>query len=216
MDLEILGIRLVVEDHGERVNLRDIEDAAGLEEVGDHLRPARQVGQPGQHAIGGIHDLELPGEHVWKIVDVRVDESGLDLQLAAQRTRHSDTIPGKIDPRHLGTKPGPGERVQPEVALQVQHGSPLYVPQLPSLQRHQRQTSLLEALYVVEGRISVGRHPLIPPGSIHIQVVVHLLSSHTSHSWAGSRLRVVGRSARSSRTRPCGWASTACAHQVGV
>jgi len=63
------------------VNFDDAEGATRLQEVGHHARPAVQVGQPRQHAIGRDHDVELALEHIGQVVKVGADKARVDVQL---------------------------------------------------------------------------------------------------------------------------------------
>ena len=72
LDLElVLG-----EDPGERVELAQVEEAAGLEQLGDDPGPARQVGKPVERAEAGVDDVEpLAAERRDGVVDVGLDEA---------------------------------------------------------------------------------------------------------------------------------------------
>ncbi len=76
------------------------------------------------HAAGGVDDIEAPVEDGWQFVHVGADEGGGKLELGGQGAGQLDRLVGEVDPGHPGAQPGPGQGVDPVVALQVQQGLP--------------------------------------------------------------------------------------------
>src|SRR5215813_9523814 len=65
---------LVIEDPHEGMAFGNIEEAARFEIPGDDGPPGHQIWEPANDAIGGVDDIELSREYLWKIIDVGVDE----------------------------------------------------------------------------------------------------------------------------------------------
>src|SRR5215475_7187079 len=71
-ELPILSV--FVEQQCDGVCFHDIKDAARLEEMGDHLRPAFEVRQPAQYAVGSEDYIELACEVLRQVVEVTLDK----------------------------------------------------------------------------------------------------------------------------------------------
>ena len=120
-DVEVGHRRVIVEDAADRVELDHVERAAGLEEARDDLGPATDVRQPADGAIGGEDDVEFFFEPVGQGVHIREYEPGLDPSLRGQRLRRLDCGFREVDAGHDCSFSGPGECIEPEVALEVEH-----------------------------------------------------------------------------------------------
>jgi hypothetical protein len=88
--------------------------------VGDHLGPAGQVGQPVERPEGGEHHVEVAFQVGRELGHVGDHEAGVEAGLGGQEPGLLDRPLGEVDPGDPGPPPGPRERVQPEVALQVE------------------------------------------------------------------------------------------------
>jgi hypothetical protein len=119
-EAELGGRVAVVEDPGERVGLGDVEEATRAQEVGNHLGPAGDVGQPVERPEGGEHHVEVALQLRGQLDHVGDHEGGVQAGLGRQAPGLLDAALGDVDPGGPGTPPDPGERVQPEVALQVE------------------------------------------------------------------------------------------------
>ncbi len=71
--------------------------------------------------------------HLRKLIDVGLYEPGRDGQLFGQTAGGGDGLGGEVHPRDDGAPPGPGHRVQAEMALQVQEALASDVSQLLQL-----------------------------------------------------------------------------------
>jgi hypothetical protein len=92
----------------------------GAHEVGHHLGPAGNVGQPVEHPEGGEDHVEVALQPVREVDHVGDDEAGRQAGLGGQEPRLRDGPLREVGPGDPGGPPGPRERVQPEVALQVE------------------------------------------------------------------------------------------------
>jgi hypothetical protein len=76
------------------------------------------------------------------VVDVGLDEAGAagEADVVGQAPRQRDRLAREVDADDLGPAPRPAQRVEPEVALQVQQARALadVRPELLSLERPQR------------------------------------------------------------------------------
>jgi hypothetical protein len=68
----------------------------------------------------GEHDVEVSLQVVRELDHVGDHEAGVEAGLGGQETGLLDAPLREVDPGDPGPAPGPGERVQPEVALQVE------------------------------------------------------------------------------------------------
>ena len=93
---EAQGVRrgVVGEQEGVRVELGEVEGAAGGEEVVDDLRPALEVAEPDERPPGREHDVEAALQHVGQVLDVAAHEGGArgEAGLAGQRARRPDAL----------------------------------------------------------------------------------------------------------------------------
>ena len=80
---------------------------------------------------------------------------------------------GKIGARHDGTVACPGERIHPEVALQMEERHALHVAGARELKRVERLSTSLEAFNVVKLRREVEGGPPIPERLIGCEIYVH-------------------------------------------
>ena len=96
------------------------EAPAGLQALRDDARPAFQVRQPRQRADRREHDVELPLQARRGVVHVAADEIGGQRQFRGQFACLGDGGFHEIHAGDDGAVPRPRQRVEAEVALQVQ------------------------------------------------------------------------------------------------
>ena len=97
LDAQIVRARGIVEDHRDRVKLGNVEETARLDEMRRDLRPAGEIGQPAQDTVRGEHDVELLVERRRRVVHVRNDEPGRDLEIRREGARLLDRGLGEVD-----------------------------------------------------------------------------------------------------------------------
>ena len=128
LDLHVVLARHLVEGVGERVDLGHVEGAAGPQVPGDDAGPALEVGQPLDGAPAHEDDVEAAAAEVGVgVVEVGADELGAAGQadLVGQAPRQRDGLVAEVEADDLGAEARPAERVEAEVALQVQQGRAL-------------------------------------------------------------------------------------------
>ena len=167
---------VVGEQEGVGVELGDVEGAAGLQEVVDDLGPALEVAEPDERAPGGEDDVEGAGQLVRQARDVALHEGGApgEADLGGERARRPDALAGEVDAGDDGAAARPAERVEAEVALQVQQRRALadQRAQLAQLDRAERGAARLEAGDVVQLRVHVQPDGLVPAGEVGLEEVV--------------------------------------------
>src|SRR5688500_8747306 len=102
------------------MELGNVELAAGLDEVCNHLGPAFEVWQPADHAIGREYDVERPVQHLRQVIHAAFDEPRVDSKLRCQRTRLLHCRAREVDTRNNGALACPGQRVHAEMTLQME------------------------------------------------------------------------------------------------
>jgi hypothetical protein len=148
--------------------LVDVEDPAGTHEPRDRPRPRAEIGQPPERPSPRVHDVEgLAGERPGQVVDVGDDEPcaigepRLDRELARERDRGF----AEIDARDLGgAEARPRQRVEPEVALQMQERLPRDIADLGPLPGRDPHVvgGIPETSDVVERAGRMDRGPRVP------------------------------------------------------
>ena len=112
--------------------------------TGDDARPALEVGQPLDGAPAHEDDVEEPVAEVRVgVVEVGADELGAAGQadFVGQAPRQRDRLVAEVEADDLGAEARPAERVEAEVALQVQQRRALVDegPELLALERPERR-----------------------------------------------------------------------------
>ncbi len=115
------------------MELGHVEKAARLHEPRRHFGPAPHVRQPGDCAVGGEYDVEQTFEVRGQVVEVGDHEAGLDAHLRGEAAGGFDGRLGEVDARHGRAPAGPGERIETEVALEVQQRLATHVANLLEL-----------------------------------------------------------------------------------
>src|SRR5215216_7828095 len=162
----------VSEDVGERVELCEVQKAAGLQEIRDHLSPPSDVGEPDDRASARVHDESAAARGANGIVDIRVHERGFEPHLLCQPAGRLYGRGREVEARNAGTAAGPAQGVDPEVALEVQQLFTPHVADLVYLERLQALLAALESGQVVELPRDVDRDTLVPVGPVHLPPLV--------------------------------------------
>ena len=169
LDREIV----VAEDVGERVELGQVEAAGGSDELGHHARPALDVGQPVERTEARVDDLEAAAaERFGGVVDVRLDELGVQRAARREVAGGLDRGAGEVEPGDAGAQARPREGVLAEVALRMHEGATLHVRQLHQLERPQGGAAGDERLHVVQLARDMDRHALVPQLAIDLEPVL--------------------------------------------
>jgi len=108
-----------------------------------------------------------PSRTAGRFVQVRADEPSLgEAELVGQPAGELDRGAAEIGPGDPRAETGPGQRVDPEMALEVEQVAPGDVADLGDLEVPQPDAASLEALEVVERRRGVDGRPLVPQGLV--------------------------------------------------
>jgi len=154
------------------MELAQVENPTGLDQIVDDLRPARQVGKPGDRTLACVDDVEgTAAQGVDRVVHVGRDEVRINPDLPREPLRDLHSRRREVQSRHPCAATRPGKRVEAEVALKVNEFQPAHVAELLDLEHLERLLPRLERLHVVELAGSVNRHPLVPP--VAVQVARH-------------------------------------------
>src|SRR6185312_2857209 len=120
LDDELAVVALIVERAAHGMAVVDVEEASGPNEGGGDAGPAPNIGQPAERTDGGVNDVELLVQHLLRVVDVRLYETGVgDADLFSERACLFDGRFGEVEAGDGGAKARPVERVHAEVALEV-------------------------------------------------------------------------------------------------
>src|SRR5215216_2411633 len=181
--LEVIVLQaevFVSENLGERVELCEVQKAAGLQETGDYLSPPSDVGEPDDRASARVDDVESEASRgVHGLVDVRVHERGFQAHIRGQPTGSLLGRGREIQARNEGAAAGPAQGVDPEVALQVQQLLASHVAYLVYLERLQALLAVLERGHIVELPRDVDRDTLVPAGPVHLSPLVAPFTHHS-------------------------------------
>ena len=168
------GQLVIGERVGQGMELDEVEASVRREQRADHVRPALDVGQPVERAEAGVDDVEAtPAERARRVVDVGVDEVGLETGAACDVACRLDRGRREVQPRDPCALTGPGERVQAEMALQVQERRARDAGQLALLEGAQGRAAGEEPVDVVEVAAHVDRHALVPQRAVRLAPVGH-------------------------------------------
>jgi hypothetical protein len=144
----------------------EIEESAGLEEMRDHIRPAHHVRQPAQAAPGDEDDVEQSTafEHAWRVVDVCLHEvrPPRELQLVGKAAGRLDRHRREIEPDDVGALLCQGQRVSPEMALEVQDALAANVAELALLDGVEQAPARPEPVQIVAWCNEMMGDPLVP------------------------------------------------------
>src|SRR5215204_5807739 len=163
----------VSEDVGERVELCEVQEAAGLQEIRDHLCPPSDVREPDDRASARVHDVEREAScGVYGLVNVRVHERGFEPHIRGQAAGRLHGRGREVQARNVGATAGPAQGVDPEVALEVQQLLVSHVADLVYLEGLQALLAALERGYVVELSRYVDRDTLIPIGPVRLPPLI--------------------------------------------
>lgn len=99
----------------------EVKQASGFQVPPNNGRPFLQIWQPGDGPEGGENDVEFFVEHLWQIIYIGGDETGIVAKFRIDFAGLLDGIFGEINARHFCSTPRPTEAVLPEMALEVEH-----------------------------------------------------------------------------------------------
>ena len=113
-------VRPIVERPQHRVGLAHEEASAGPEQARHDIAPALDVGQPAERADPREDEVEaaLP-EDVGGGVDVGFHECDVGARLLREPTGLGERGGGEVEPGHPRAEPREGDRVRPDVTLEV-------------------------------------------------------------------------------------------------
>ena len=81
-----------------------------------------------QYTIRCENDIKLTSQDAGQVINIGLVKLGRNSQFFAERPGQGDGILREINARDDGSATRPGQRIQAEVALQVQKGLPIYIP----------------------------------------------------------------------------------------
>ena len=116
-DLQVIG--LLVDLHEGGVAFEQVEPAARLQQRGGNAGPAAHIRQPADGAPGDIDHVEVALDQLPRVIDVALDESGVEPGLLLQPARRGNGVGRKVEAHAAGAAPGEAQRVDADVALQV-------------------------------------------------------------------------------------------------
>src|SRR5829696_9040741 len=200
--LEIIVLHaqaFVPKDIRERVELREVQKAAGPEEVCDNPGPPSDVGEPDDRAAARVDNVEgMAACGVYGLVDIRLHERGFQAHIGGQIAGRLYGGDREVEARNAGPAAGPAQGVDPEVALEVQQVLARHVADLLYLERLQALLTTLERGLVVELPRDVDGDPLVPAGPVRLPP---LLAPVTHRSPLRGSLSVRDRPDRRARNR---------------
>ena len=163
------------------MDLRDVEQSPGLDEACHDPRPAADVGQPAKDPARRVDDVELVPEPHGQLIDVRLDETRIgDAKVGGELAGEPDRRRGEVDSRDACAQPSPRQRVEAEVALEVEQALALDVADRGDLIRPDAHAPFAEAGHVVELALRVHLRPRVPEalvrgeGSLEVLRLAHL------------------------------------------
>jgi len=132
------------------------------DDLTQRVRPLDR-GLSGQdNAVGADDEIEPTEQAGMQPQHVGLDEAGLQASLFGERLGPADRRSGEIQASDPGSQPGPVERVEAEVALQVKQVEAGHVTAQRQLGGPQRAGAGEEARDVVVAVLAVHRCPLVP------------------------------------------------------
>src|ERR1700731_797526 len=113
----------------------------------------------------------MPGDGAARIVDIGADELRREPRCGGQLPRLLDRRRREIEPGDDRALTGEGQRVEPEMALQMDHPLAGDIAKLAALDRMQRLPLPEKSLDRVEaGAVAaVDRHPLVPVAPVGVK-----------------------------------------------
>src|SRR5689334_236652 len=188
-EAEFAGLYALVLEHlQDRMDLADVEAAAGLHEPSHYACPAADVGQPAEHATRRVHDVELVAEPDRELVDVRFDEPRVgEADVGGELSGDTDRCGREVDTGDRGAEPRPGQRVQPEMALQVEQALPGDVAKGLDLIRADPEPAFAEPRDVIELALGMDRGPRVPESLIGRERRLELGSRRAVVGWFVTR-----------------------------
>src|SRR4029079_15278089 len=112
----------------------------------------------------GVDDVEAAAaEGRDGVVEVGLDELGVEARAVRQGARRLDRRGREVEPRDARAAAGPRERVEAEVALGVDQGEAADGADLLEREGVELRGAGQERLDVVEVAVDMDRHALVPP-----------------------------------------------------
>ena len=193
--------------------VREVEAAAGPEEMRDDGGPAFDVGEPHQRAPAHEDEVEAGGgvDGAHSIVEVGLDEAGApgEAEVARQVAGGADRGGGEVQAGDAGAVAREDEAVVAEMALQVEHVEAGDGAELLALDRIELGGSGAQGGHVIEGGADVDGDGLVPGGAVggvpvcgivrvgHGSVIGMEQGRRQSMRWAAGGLRwVAGKRSR--------------------
>src|SRR3990172_3600540 len=99
----------------------DIKEPTSPDKAGDDARPFSNVGKPNEGSVRTEDDVKGLRKHFSYSVHVRFDEASGDPQLCGEPLRGPDRFAREVDAGHDRAFSCPPQRVEAEVALQMEH-----------------------------------------------------------------------------------------------
>src|SRR2546430_9255806 len=155
------------------MDLGDVKEAAGFDEMSRDLSPSVEVRQPTEHAAGRVHDVELSVEIVREVIDVGLNETRTQADILREGAGLGDRRGGEIDAGDARAQAGPAQGVEAEVALQVKQILSVDRSDLPHLVRAKLVQTRLEVGDPIEVGPVVDAGPLVPERAIGLEVLLH-------------------------------------------
>ena len=112
-------------------------------------------------------------EPLREVVHVRCDEARVQAELRRQSRGELDRLGREVRPRDVRAQPRPRQRVDPEMALEVQERLAVHVADLFELVVAQTDPSGAELVQAVEVRRFVDAGPLVPQLAVAFEELVH-------------------------------------------
>ena len=158
-------------------NLNHNNFPAGGEGGGGGGEPRTEVGDPAQRAVRREHHVEATREIRRQLLRIGDDECRVEAGLFREALRPLDGDRREVEPGHPRAAPGPRQRVQTEVALDVQQVEPLYVADgsghLAELPLVQRRCPGEESFDVVDAVLAVDAGEVVPMRAVELHRIGH-------------------------------------------
>ena len=161
---------------GDRMELDEVQPAAGTEQLGDDAGPRVDVREPAERADPGVDAVERSTtESGRRVVHVGHLELGVEARPRRQLAGREDRRLAQVDADDAGAEAGPAEGVHAEVALEVDEVEAGDVAGLLDLVRTKWRATCQKAVDAVEVGVDVDGDALVPPGAVELEPgVVHV------------------------------------------
>jgi hypothetical protein len=146
------------------VGIGKIEGAPGGKQRSDRLGPADDIGEPADRPPGREHDVELAFHGLPRGIDISANKIGRDSDLRCQTPGFGNRRRRKIEPGRDRTRARQDQRIEPEMALQMDQPPAGNLAEFPAVDRVEPFFSGEKSLDRIKARrvAAVDRHPLVP------------------------------------------------------